>query len=636
MMLLRFAAKNVRHRALSYAAYFLSSAFAVWLFYSYATLIAHPQFRADGVGGSLVDTLMMIEWLVACFSVLFILYAHSAFFKIRQKELAVMALLGMTGRQMARTLNLENILVGFGAVAAGSGTAVVLEKLFFLAIGRALGLNSPLAFHLSLPASGLTVLIFAGVFGLVSLYTIWKVKHTTLADLIRAASRPKEPPGFAWWKVAICLLGLGTAYGLALTATSRTIEARIPVVLVCLVLSTYLLFSQSSTALLRWLQRQPRFYWRGANLITVSQLAYKVRDNARILFMVSMLTTMVLLVSGLFYSGIAMAEWSAEDQGPMELMTVGEPNGVGPERVRAVLKSHGVEVVGESHLPVLKGDIQASGHTYVGLNFAPVSEVNRWLAAFTDFPPVAVEPGHMAMLGEGLQTYPAVARPLFGFEPGGPAKPLGEPLQYDGRISVRAFHDHRMTHSIMVVSDETFAVLQAMEGAGQVVTVHGYKLGRWQESLAAARQLNIEMKDGGQLRATALIYQYLREDSIQMLFLAAFLGLLFFLATGNMLYFKLMTDLYEDRLQFQALYKLGAGAREVRQVVTAHTLVLFAAPMGVAMLHTAVAMSVFRAVLGIPSLWRPTLAVVLVYLILYGTYFLVTRRTYARAILPTA
>jgi putative ABC transport system permease protein len=229
-----------------------------------------------------------------------------------------------------------------------------------------------------------------------------------------------------------------------------------------------------------------------------------------------------------------------------------------------------------------------------------------------------------------------VVRPLFGYQPGGPEAPSGEPLQFDGRVSLKAFHDHRMTHQLMVVNDETFAALQAMPGAGATVNVHGYKLARWQDSLEAAQQLNREMKDGGQLRATALIYQFQREDSILMLFLAAFLGLLFFLAAGNMLYFKLMTDLYEDRLQFQALYKLGAGVREVRQVVTAHTLVLFAAPMGVALLHTAVAMSVFRVVLGVPSLWRPTLAVVLVYLVLYGAYFLVTRRTYARAILPAA
>lgn len=117
-----------------------------------------------------------------------------------------------------------------------------------------------------------------------------------------------------------------------------------------------------------------------------------------------------------------------------------------------------------------------------------------------------------------------------------------------------------------------------------------------------------------------------------LLFVGAFVGLLFFLASGNLLYFKLFTDLLAEQRQFQALGKVGILPGEVRRVVSAQTLVLFLMPLLLAVLN-AFMMVGLTARMNTLSLWQPMAAVAAVYVALFLGYRLVTRQTYAAALL---
>jgi putative ABC transport system permease protein len=630
MTLLTLAAKNLRHNLRGYAAYFLSSAFAVWLFFLYASLLDHPQFRAK-VDGELLRIMAFVAGVVAVFSALFILYSHSAFLKARQRDLGLLTLLGMLPGQVARTVHYENGMIGLGAITAGVGLGLVSLRLFFLAISRMLDFPEPLPFHFPGMAVLLCLSLFGLIFAAVSLYGQLKLWRFSIAELIRDASRPKTPPRFSWWFVGLCAASLGIAYYLALTTTDPD-EHEVFAILGLSIAGTFLFFAQGSVAALRWLQRRRTVYYRGTALLAISQLVYKVRDNSRILSMVSILSAFILVLVNVFFGALQSAEEKALERAPLGVMMITHPNDVGPERVAQVLQEHGVQVTAQAQAQIIPGQVTQGVGEHKWLRpviVIALSDFNRWQAQLGG-PPVTLNDT------QGLLLVP-------------PSKENSrldqqEDLSVAGHASpinlLTREHPLRLNEwGIVVLSDETFSTLSRVN---RPIPMHGFALANWKKSRKAVAQLWAETrvqenKVGRQvqsnLTATIVEYDMQRQIFSFFLFLAAFVSLLFFLAAGNMLYFKLFTDLHDDRRQFQALHKVGLQSGEVRQAVSAQTFLLFFAPLVVGTIHAVVFTKMLSRV-ALFDVWRPLGSVALLYLILYSVYYLIARQTYVRALLP--
>lgn len=167
MTLLTLSIKNLRHKMVSYAAYFLSSSFAVWLFFTCTLVLLHPEF-----GGMWTVTMLLrlLQWIIAGFSVLFILYSHSASMGMRKDKFGVFTQIGMLPGQIARLVHYENGIIGLASVATGIGLGAIYSELLFLVLGRVLDMESPVAAYLSWSAVARTVSVFVVVFGIISVY----------------------------------------------------------------------------------------------------------------------------------------------------------------------------------------------------------------------------------------------------------------------------------------------------------------------------------------------------------------------------------------------------------------------------------------------------------------------------------
>ncbi|MGE5560345.1 MAG: FtsX-like permease family protein [Chloroflexota bacterium] len=657
-MLLSLAARDLRHRALSYAAYFLSSTFAVWLFCVYATLLAHPQLRAKVVGWQLRVPLQAALWIVGVFAVLFVGFAHSTFLRLKQKELGVLSLLGMLPGQVARVVFAENMLIGAGALVTGISLSAVLAKLLFLAAGRAFGTASPLAYHFAPSAVLLTVALFGSTFAGVSIHAYVRIVRTPLAVLIRDAAAPKRPPRASLVLTAICLAALGGAYWLALTATSANFERRFLTVAGLLLVGTYLLFSQLSVGILSLLRWRRGLYYHRSNLLTLAQLGYRVRDNVRSLFMVSILTLFVLFAVSTYYSaGMSLERYTLE-QMPQSLLVVAKPAAIDADAITSVLARHELSVGREAHMRLLVSpvDLPDGSMRYSGMTIAAVSEVNVFAAA-AGIPPLSLDQGQaLVAKSSGGDPFLGRAEQIVLSRAGG----TSETLDYVGMRNVRILNESNLTYEMIVIPDETFERIYAAADDALRVAVHGYSLSDWKASGPAVTELRQmlgidfgpqakppvqasptpgdsaeehEMQIRPAVAAAISSYDRGRQDASTMLFLTILLGMLFFLAAGNMLYFRLFNELYSDRTNYQALSKLGVGREELRHIISVQTAVLFFAPLAVAGIHAAVAMTVVAKLVVGFSLLRPTLAVLLGYATLQGVYFLITRQTYLGMVL---
>lgn len=654
MTLLTLAVRNVRHQLRSYAAFFLSSAVSVWMFFLYASLLTNPRFTSSQLPPLVVEQVGIVNGLVGLFAVIFILYAFTAFLKARQRELALFSLMGMRPGELSRLIYLEIMMIGAGATGLGTALGAICMKLFYMGIGRVLALRDPIPVYFSPRAIGLTALVFGGVFLAIAFLGHLRIGRLSPAVLIRGSTAPLEPPRFSWWLVALgagCLL---TAYFLTLTAVSAgQVADRIYWILGCALVGTYLFFTQVSLFLLGCLQRRRRLYYRPTGLLAVSQLIYKVTENARILFTVTILTTLVLLFIGVFYSSWATLDLQAQREQPIHLMLAStRERPIDPDLVDRLLRENRVDLEAGAQMPALKAQIanQYGGATMVspGVAVVSLSEFNRWRRQIGDKEPLSLPEGHAAVVVPGRSFRGTIANSVglvFGDRSTLGVKPkIDAELPLSQRVDDRAFNQSTFTFMAVVVDDGTFAHLSKAHGEAYGYTLLGYRFARWKRSgpffseLAAA----LGYDDGGAFRShlrgavsgTYLYWYEARQGIGFQLFLFAFLSLLFFLAAGNMLYFKLFTDLGLDRLQFQSLHKVGLSAKEMGRVVSSQISVLFFLPVLVATVHVSVMMKMLSDEMEM-SLWQPMAAVIAGYLLLQGGYYLVARRTYVRALLES-
>ena len=357
MTFAQLALANVRGSWMRYAAFFLSSTFSVLLFYLYAQFVFHPDLATGQLyGGDMTRTVLAVCMvLVALFAFLFVLYSAGAFLRARNQEFGLLTLMGTTRRQLRRLIWLENTFLSLAAIAAGLVLGVLLSRLFLLAIARVLAIDEALRFTVVPQAVLLTVAGFFVLFQFVTLTSSGLVGRRQVIQLLNAARRPSEPPRSSPVLAVLGLLLVAGGYTLALRVqTSADVALAFLPTVGMVVVGTYLLFSQVSLAVLKRLQRPGSGYLSGTRMLVVSQLAFRMRDNAQLLATIATLSAVVLAAAGTFYSVTQQlaADTAIRFPQPFVLLEpVGGEGHLSAATVDRILAEHGVT-------PTLRGQIE--------------------------------------------------------------------------------------------------------------------------------------------------------------------------------------------------------------------------------------------------------------------------------------
>ncbi|MBD1383219.1 FtsX-like permease family protein [Metabacillus arenae] len=287
----KLALINVVRNKRVYTAYFLSSVFSVSVFFIYALFAFHPAFTIDIIGGYVSFGMHFAELIIYIFSIFFVLYSMSAFLKSRKKEFGILAINGMSDMQLRRLVFLENMLIGFFATSSGILIGLLFAKLLLLISERALGMTSELPFYFPWQALLLTFLSFFILFLFISIFTTSFVRGSQLIDLFTGGAKPKPTPkaSRALSYLAVILLGLGYTIAL-LVKEAMVFFAMIPVTII-VIIGTYLFYTQLSVYFLNWVRKKKRIYQHKTNLVVFSYLIYRMKDNAQMFFIVTIVLT---------------------------------------------------------------------------------------------------------------------------------------------------------------------------------------------------------------------------------------------------------------------------------------------------------------------------------------------------------
>ncbi|WP_418041457.1 FtsX-like permease family protein [Paenibacillus xylanilyticus] len=642
----QFAINNVVRNKRIYLAHFLSSTFSVMIFFTYALLLFHPDLK-DGLRGSseTVTVLanqgfMIAEFIIFIFSFLFLLYSVGSFLKTRKKEFGIFLIIGMTRKQMNRLLFMENMCIGIAAIAAGVGLGIIFGKLILLICGSLLAVENSLRFYFPLKAIALTAVAFLILFAVIALSSSLLIRKGTLIDLVKSEEKPKPEPKASRLLAFLSVLSIGGGYAGVFTFVWVTYSFPLLLGSVIMVIAgTYLLFTQLSVYVIRALKRNQRLFFRKTNVLFLSELTYRMKDNAVMFFMVSVISASAFTGIGTM---LAIADPGLSSMTNPYAFTYTNswdtPEAEGDIReIEETLVDHEV--------PYVKGSYTQLYENNTGSNIIKLSEYNH-LAKALGYEERTLDTENGAfMTPSNLAARKELRKQVEqGFSP----------TQVD--LEIDNYHQQvelsppateivipvDFKVDIYVISDELFEKMKRVYNEFLELSEDYYSnkvtqfvVEDWMGTRAFAPELVNSIQDRprtkGYFMFSALVVDWLNSKQTNgiILILSGLIGIVFFTFAASFTYFRLYADLERDEAQYRMIGKMGLSRPELRKVVTQQLLLMFFLPLLIALIHSSVAFVALQQLVDF-SVMGYSLRIFFVFASMQILYFALVRWRYLR------
>lgn len=625
----QFVFRNVIRNKRTYAAYFLSSAFSVLIFFVYALFIFHPDIK-NGVTASLAVQLMAAaEVIMYVFSFLFVLYSVSTFLKSRKREFGILMMHGMTRSQLNRMVFLENMLIGIASILAGIGIGIITGKLFLMIGSRMIGIE-PLPFILSTKVLLITISAFLILFFCISLFTAVLVRVNKLIDLFQAGEKPKKEPKTSVFLSIVSAVLLLVSYYLAATATVYSLLFRMLPVIGMTIIGTYFFYTQLSVFMTKLVQKNRLLFWKKTNIITISSLAYRLKDNARMFFMVTIVSTVAFCAVGTLASMNVMNE-QIDAEYPAEISYIAmneEPiHQKNLEQIEAELEEKQLSYH-KNQVPIKIVEIASSSST------SPYPPEEMAVISFSDYKKIAEAAGYdftEKPLAEQdtleMKTSTLGSSDLLTFI----LKQENIKLKPNKSTEHVVFPWQLVFDEGIVVSDELYQKLVPVNT--ELFT--GFYIKDIEKTLGIGENL---VKEGVAFPSDDSTYSMTVSGTLldkqmsmykMMLFVALLIGAVFFITAGSFLYFRLYADLDYDRRQYLTIKKIGLTDQELNKIVTRQLALLFFVPIAVAFVHSGFAFMALQSYFTL-SIAKEIIIVLASFLAVQFIYFFFIRYNYLR------
>ena len=656
----RLAMQNLFKNRLFYGPNLLACTLCAALFYivrflAYSDMV--PRMR----GAYYVSFMLELGTIVLAVVMMSILiYANGFIMKRRQKELGLYNILGMEKRQVAHVLILESMFLGLGSLVLGLGTGVLFSKLALMGLLRLLKFEIPLGFEVSVLGMVETALVMGAVFLLLILRNLWILHLSRPVDLLRSGNVGEAEPHSRRFMAAMGVLFLGAGYTIAVTIRNPLGAFLLFFVAVLLVIvGNYCLFTATSVVILKALRKNKAFYYKPRHFTAVSGMLYRMKQNAKGMHNICILATMLLVTISTTVCMYAGSEEALRRMYPDEIALSGHLD-TGEEALTGdfdALEAAYRRAVAEAGLSAdtLTGRLQLSfaagrkgdsfslyvendlGMSVYSLDFMVLEDYNRLTGRSATLAPDEVlcyNPGGVDLgdtlriageswrVKETLTDYP-VHGASFAATAGGSGQLFFVLADREALAAVDTLQ--RSAYGSNASNIDYEVTLNA--GAGQAET---------RACLDALRQVwNEHFPAHGSrtsCRAEAADDYYGMNGSF--LFLGIFLGLAFLIATVLMIYYKQISEGYEDRQRFVILQKVGMSRREVRATIRTQVLMVFFVPLLMAAVHMSFAFPMISRLLSLFSLNNVSLFLLcslitfLVFALVYVAVYLVTARKY--------
>lgn len=659
----RLAKQNIRNNKSTYIPYMITCIFCIAMIYMMEFLRDCPTL--DQAVRQADEVRMIVftgEIVVEIFCIIFLIYSNSFLMKRRQKEIGLYNILGLERNHIGIVMFLETIITSIGSLAGGIAAGIIGSKLALLLLLKLLHIPSVLGFYISVKGIFTCLFMFGIVFLMILFLNLAKIHLSRPVELLRGNNTGEKEPAAKWLMALIGFICLGAGYYLAVMTESPIKAITIFLLAVILVMAgTYLLFTAGSIVILKFLRRRKSFYYRTGNFISISGMLYRMKQNAIGLASICILSTGVLLMISMTVSIYFGMNDIMLNRYPYDVdMSV---TSISEEECQTAIEAF-EKAIADNKVPVEKSveeiylDIVCSKNGDQIL-IKPTNTIRNsdsvLVLSLLNQAEYERLTGISANLNDGE---------IFAWYPSTVQK---DSVTVDEKeFTVKKWMDKNpltcgedavSDNAVLVVTDEDFKKFDEMRTemykgvssapAGEDLTLHlGLDItGSETEKIEFGTPVMETVKDlkkSGGLSENAWIISGIRQqeyesyyaDNGSLLFIGIFLGSLFLMGTAMIIYYKQISEGYEDQKRFEIMQKVGLSRREVRSSVRRQILMVFFLPLLMAMLHITMAFPMIRRLLLLFGMTNTKLFIgctagtVLIFAVVYGLIYLMTARSY--------
>ena len=674
---IRLAKDGIMKNRKLYFPYILTCICMIMMFY----IIYYLGFSADFTkvrGGDMLQSfLSMGVFVIAIFALIFLFYTNSFLIRRRQKEFGLYNILGMGKRNLVKILVWENVLTAVISIVSGLFLGILFSKLAELAALRILGGDTGFAIRVEPKPIMATAALFLGIFLLIMLRMIFYIFRLRPVELLKSEKVGEKPPKANWIFALLGAALLAGAYYLAVAVIDPASALFLFFVAVIMVIiATYLLFIAGSVALCRLLQKNKKYYYKTKHFISLSSMVYRMKRNGAGLASICILSTMVLVTLSSTMCLYAQTEDSVQNRYPHDIsmdMTSSDYSETEPYReiVSEVLDEYGekAENTEQFHMYSVAGlqyedELRLNTGNLAGTGAGEVESIRSvYMISLDDYNSIAGR--NIEMSDDELLLYPFKAEYDYNTLSIDDCGTWNVELMDELPFPVGAAQANMIGSWFIVVKD--MSVMQKIEGCrnslaeadGSIPVAfiresYGFDLSCDDEKeikiyntiLERIAELTGDEEDTADGVQPSVDYPHYyieskaagRADIIAinggLFFLGVLLGAVFLFGTILIMYYKQISEGYEDQDRFDILMKVGMTRKEVKQSINSQVLTVFFLPLITAGIHLTFAYPLISKILLLLSATEEKLLILvtvcsyLVFALFYVIVYVITSKEY--------
>lgn len=649
----RIALQNIRKNGKIYYPYILTAVVTVAMLYIICSLSRNVSLADDTV----LFTLGLGVWVTTIFSVIFLFYTNSFLMKRRKKEFGLYNILGMEKKHISRVVALETLFILIISLALGFAVGILLDKLMFMLFMRLIGEYASITFYISDYAILFTSAVIGGTFLLILLNSIRQIHTAKPIELLRGGEVGEREPKAKWPLAVLGLLTLGAGYYISVKIVNPVAIIFLFFVAVILVIvGTYLLFTAGSISLLKIMRKNKKYYYRADHFINVSGMIYRMKQNAVGLGNICILSTMVLVI---LFSTIALrlgVDDMTDQRSPTDVTFVlddyedieGVSAIVDDELQKAGLAAENriayryltfaSYLRGDTYSTDIFGDEDMFGDNINSLFFMPLEDYNAIYGKSETLEPDEI------LLSSYRKEYVGDTLNVLDFS-------FRIKSRFDSENDIGTGYVRSSVYGTQFIVVRDWDVMNLLDerqrsaygkNASTINLYGGFDTnGTREDNIAITDSLHEHLKQSYKVNSIGC-REFMRDSFLKLygglFFIGLFLGLLFTMAMILIMYYKQISEGYDDQNRYRIMRKVGLSRDEIKRSIGSQILTVFFLPLVTAGIHVAFAfpsVSHMFISLGMMNVKLEAICAVIsfiVFAVLYGIVYTLTARSYYKIV----
>lgn len=673
----KLAVTNLKNNGKNYLPYILASAFSVMMYFVMDSLYRNTSLVKTGATLSIM--LSYANTVLLIFSVIFLFYINSFLIKRRKKELGIYNILGMGKGHLAKMLFIESLITTAASIIGGILAGLLFGKLVYLVLLKILHLKRDIVYMVSPVSIGITAAIFGCIFFVIFLYNLVQMKLSNPIELLHGGNIGEREPKTKWLMTLIGIACLAGGYYIALT-TKEPIQALglFFVAVLLVVAGTYALFMAGSITLLKILRRKKSYYYKTRHFTAVSGMIYRMKQNAVGLANICILSTMVLVMVSITISLYAGMNDVLATRFPYEAKITNQGINQSEEQrmeelVAQITKENHTNPTSqirfhEGNFTALYNDKTKKFDMMPAGNYGDSSAVELMLIPLSDYN--KTEGKAISLAEDEVLLYHRKNTNKFSIKNN--EKTITKNNQNEGNVCLNntSYKVAENLKSLRIAKADTtnsidgwyvivkdIDIIQKYLKAVYEKSNMDNDLKKYYESMQYVYALNLDGSRANREKTEQSLQKQLqtkfesasiesRELSREnfynfyggFLFIGIFLGIIFLMATALIIYYKQISEGYDDRERYQIMQKVGMSKKEVKQSIRSQVLLVFFLPLIMAVIHLVFAFRIITKLLSVLNLtnvslfFMYTVGTVAIFAIIYALIYGITAREYYKIV----